>query len=209
MPFMSRAKIEEWYLTWLMLEGLESRQRYRYEEAKSWFDRAVAIAPENITAINCLGVGLLDLRQYDEARKLFAALAGRPDNEPDSQAGCSNNVAWADFMTGNDDFISEAMTFSERAMERLPWLPQFKGTRGAVLVWAGDLDAGIKLLEEAFQENYLPSDRASNAAVLALAMRKRGDIEQANGYLKMARDLDLTCSLLERAERAMATTTAV
>jgi tetratricopeptide (TPR) repeat protein len=200
-PLMSRAKVDEWYKMRLVLEGLESRERHRHEEAKVWFDRALAFAPDDATAIGCFGIGLLDVRQYDEARKLFLDLAGRQDDQPDAQAMTCNNVAWADFMTANDDFISEALTFSERAMQRLPWIPQFKATRGSVLVWSGDLDSGINLLTEAFRENYLPGDRASNAAVLALAARKKGDIEQCERYRAVARDLDPDCPLLERAER--------
>ncbi|HEV3340552.1 MAG TPA: tetratricopeptide repeat protein [Pirellulales bacterium] len=208
-PFMSQQMVDECYLAWHLLEGLESRERHRYEDAKRWFDRAVALAPDSFAAIDALGIGLLDLGQYDEARKLFADLLQGQDDQPDYQAACFNNLAWADFLIGEDGLLPEAMQFSEKAMARFPWTPQFKGTRGSILVWAGELDEGVRLLSEAFQENYSPDDRACNASMLALAMLKKGHHQQAERYLKIARKLHSTCPLLERVEREMAGTVVV
>jgi tetratricopeptide (TPR) repeat protein len=158
---------------WLTLEGWEARQRGKLREAKQWFERAVQVAPLNPATQIGLAVALLDLGEYEESRKLLHALLACPDISPDFRAYASNDLAWVDFFIGDDKLLDEALHFSDLAMARFPWLPQFEGTRGSVLVWANNLDAGVKLLREAFKENILAADRALNAAVLPGHAKKR------------------------------------
>lgn len=208
-PFMSRAVIEAWHRMYFFLEGLEARERGRFQEAKGWFERAAASAPENAATLNGLAVSLLDLREYDKSRRLLQSLVERDDNPPDFHSDFCNNLAWVDLLIGTEDLVQEALHYSELAIARKPWASNYKGTRGAALACSGDLEAGIGLLQEALRENYSPEERACNASMLALAMLKQGDDGQARRYLEKARRLDANCPLLERAEREIAVGKAV
>ncbi len=79
-------------------------------------------------------------------------------------------------------------------------MASFVGTRGTVLVEMGQLEEGIKLLKEAFEKHPAEPNKALNACHLAIAYSRMGDRQQAENYLKLARQFDPESSLIERAE---------
>jgi hypothetical protein len=111
-----------------------------------------------------------------------------------------NNIAYVDALIGDPELLPEADAYSKEATGTVPWVPHFTGTRGTVLVAMGQIEAGIKLLREAFEKVESPRSKAENACHLAIANARIGNRDQADKYLKLARQLDSQCRLIERAE---------
>jgi hypothetical protein len=144
-----------------------------------------------------LGITLLDLHAYEEARELFLAMLTRemPDS---SRAVIWNNVAYANFLIGAPELRSEADDLSGRAIATLASMPSILGTRGTVLVWSGRSAEGIPLLRRSFDQHAEPSARALNACALALGFMACGDPDAAASWLEIGRTYDPECALLER-----------
>lgn len=68
-----------------------------------------------------------------------------------------------------------------------------------VLVDLGQLDEGIKLLKESYQNCDADRSKAINAAYLAIAEHRYGNDEIAKRYLEAAAKYDPKCLFLKRA----------
>jgi hypothetical protein len=64
----------------------------------------------------------------------------------------------------------------------------------------GQYPEGIKLLQEAFERADNAVSKGENAAHLAVAHAKNGDLAQGGRYLNLARQLNPSCALISRAE---------
>lgn len=186
-PFWTKTMIESWHACYFYLEGLESRERGKPDDAKRWFKKGVEFYPDHWHSHFGMAMLLLDEAKYGEARQILLRLIEpKPIQKfleykavpPEHAAQVWFHLAWADLMSGNPDLLPEADKFSLKAYERMPWLPQMKGTRGRILVECGAIDQGVELLQAALVENEKASDKALNAWYLALAMKLRKDLEQ-------------------------------
>jgi tetratricopeptide (TPR) repeat protein len=146
------------------------------------------------------GVLCLDQQNYTRAREIFLQLLPRETKPNGTRYIILNNIAYVDALIGNPELLTEADAYSKEAYAAAPWVPSFTGTRGTVLVAMGQLEAGIKLLKESFEKALTPRSKAENACHLTMAHARIGDRDQADNYLKLARQLDPQCRLIERAE---------
>ena len=151
-----------------------------------------------------MGYVLLELGELDASRRMVAGLLrDMPDDSPDLRAMAMNNLAYADALIGREDLLDEADQMSGSAYGNAPWVPAFVGTRGAVLVSAGQLDEGIELLETAMARQPDRRGKAADACWIAMARARQGNSEEAASYLSMARLLDPGCPVLERAQQVI------
>jgi tetratricopeptide (TPR) repeat protein len=154
-----------------------------------------------------LGLALLGLNRFDEAREHFLAMAASgepPGNAPPHRAIFLNNLAWANLMAGGDDRLGEADRYSQQAMRLTPWVAAIKGTRGSVLVALGQTGEGLSLLEEAIVENDENADKALNACFLAIGYQKEGNETASRKFLDKVRTLDPQCELMPWVEEQIA-----
>lgn len=157
--------------------------------------------PENPSIMNLMGVTLIHLCRYHESRDIFSKLLEKASTDKVSKFVFMNNIAYADALIGDTSFLEEADRYSNEVVANLSWLSFAMGTRGTVLVEKGDVEEGIELLKKAFQSNDAASDRALNACYLAIAEKKRGNLDEFSRYLQIAKKLDPTCPLLEKASK--------
>jgi predicted Zn-dependent protease len=101
---------------------------------------------------------------------------------------------------GDPELLPEADAYSKEAYSAAPWVPSITGTRGTVLVEMGQIEAGVKLLKEAFEKASSSRSKAENACHLAIANARMGNRDQADKYLKLAQQLDSQCRLIERVQ---------
>jgi tetratricopeptide (TPR) repeat protein len=202
-PFTRSKTVEAWHIWYFYLEGLESRERGKSDEAVRWFEQGLASYPNQNLYYFGLGMVYLDQQQYDEARQAFHQSLAPPTAPSGNEAITWNNIAWVCLLTGNSDLREEADRLSKQAYEQTPWVSQVKGTRGSVLVENDRIDEGIKLLEAALEENELTADRAFNACYLALANIRRHNLRVSDQYLQEARQLDADCPLIQRVVDAL------
>jgi Flp pilus assembly protein TadD len=204
LPFTKRKDVDQWHAIWFFLEGLESRELNRPDEALDWFDRGLALYPNQLHLRLGRGIALLGLERNSEAREAFLAALQIEPREPATEALLWNNIAWSDLMVGSPELRAEADRLSQQAFEHIGWVAAVQGTRGSVLVETGDLDRGLALLERAFAENVEDSSKALNACYLAMALARKQQPAAAREHLQQARELHAQCPLLPRAEQELA-----
>jgi len=205
-PFASGRLFQQKHAAYFVLEGIECLRKKDYGGAEAWAQKGLREYPGDVRNRSILGVALLSLGRFDEARSLFLELAESdepPANEPQNKAIFLNAIAWADLLTGDANLLEEADRYSQQAMRATPWVAAIKGTRGSVLVTLGRLDEGMRLLEQAIHEHDENDNKALNACFLAIGFKKAGDVVASQRYLEEARSLDPECPLIPRVLEAM------
>lgn len=115
-----------------------------------------------------------------------------------------NNCAWNLFMTGDDASIGRAAKLSADAIAVLPKHPSVLGTRGAILIEAGEWVEGEELVRRALRSHSDRIPKASNLACLAIAAARQKKRAEAEKLIERAREMDRECELVPRAERDLA-----
>ena len=154
--------------------------------------------PDDLCLEQVRADSLLSQGKAAEARPIYAKLLGRYSKFEQVRYTMFNNIAYADLLMGDPALMWEADAGSRLALEAQPWVAPFKGTRGAVLVEMGDLDAGLRLLHEAMRENEDDRNKAVNACCIGIAHARRGDAELSRSYFALACRLDPECVWLKR-----------
>lgn len=178
----------------------------RIAEARQCCEAGLKHFEHSLHLTMMLGLCELEDNQLETARDIFQNLLTHPDCTPEFAALLRTYLAWACLLTADKARLPEALLESKRSIDALPWLPEVQGTRGSVLVEAGEVDAGMPHRQVALQKHVSPVHRAWNAAYLALGCLKRGDIHQAIAYQQTATRLDLNCRLLPRLQAELAQT---
>ena len=193
--------VEELSAARYALEAVLRRDEYKDTEgAQDWCNRGLALYPNNIHLLTVSGLLCLDRMEYSRARDIFVRLLSMDTKPGFTRSVRLNNIAYVDVLIGDPALLPEADAYSQEAYEATPWTPSIVGTRGTVLVELGQFEVGIKLLKESFEHGRTPRSKADNACHLAIAYFRMGDRVQADNYLKLARQLDSQCRLIERAE---------
>lgn len=99
-----------------------------------------------------------------------------------------NGIAWADTLltNGDDDLLKEADAYSAEALSHDPTDTGFQGTRGTVFVLKGRLQEGFRLLKNAYNYGDARSSRAGDAAWIAIAFIRKGNMRNAGRWLARA-----------------------
>jgi Tfp pilus assembly protein PilF len=194
---MPRSKIEEWHSATFCCEAAEALERGNISDAERWLAKGLDAYPENTWKQSMEAAVLNRQRKHREARDAYFVILNRPELPPGTQANLWNNIAWTDLMIGDPTLLEEADSFSRQALEEEPWSSYIRGTRGSVLIELGQIEAGVRLVKQAFQENDRNS-QALSACYLATAEIRQGNIRSALEYIHKARKRDPNCPLLER-----------
>jgi tetratricopeptide (TPR) repeat protein len=201
MPFLPKKKIEQTLPLYYVFEGSEFLLKQQFQQAKISYLHGLSQYPQNLLLKNGLGIAHLEMGEVEEARTIFAQLLEKSDaSNKGLHSLLLNNLAYANILSDPQGLVEEADALSSQVYQNFPWVPAFKGTRGIVLVELGELDEGIALLKQAMEENEEPRNKAIDAAYLAIAEGRKGDIECAKQYLKTAKQFDATCSLINQAQ---------
>ena len=201
---MKKPAIEALPVYYYLYEGSECHKRKQEQMAKEWFERGLALFPNNVTLLDRRAAVLTYQKQFSEAREIFLQLLNLPDVDIYHRCYFANNLAWVDTLIGGDELIQEADKYSAEALDNMPHVSYFKGTRGAVLVETGRFDEGLKLLKEAMESAMDSTSKALDACHISIAEHRRGNLEEGQKYAAIARSLDSDCILLDRLPEARA-----
>jgi Tfp pilus assembly protein PilF len=183
---------------YFLCEGALSFKDRKLHEARKWFEKGLEKFPGDLNLLNALGSTHISLCNYEQARAIFLDLLSRPKLSEHHQALFSNNLAYVNTLIGGDELIKEADEYSRQALESMPFVSYFKGTRGYVFVELGRFEEGLALLKEAMEQAPDHRSKALNACHIAIAEKRRGNLEKSEEYAKIARSFDKDCLLLER-----------
>ena len=200
----SRKHLAEALALRFALEATSCRERKDLAGARDWCDRGLALYPDNVHLLSLTGVNHLDLQHYVEAREVFHRLLAREKQASSLASVLMNNIAYANALSGNPEWLAEADAFSRNAYAQLPWIPAIVGTRGTVLLALGQIDEATKLLSKSFEEHESPISKAENACHLAIAHARSEQLDKARRYVDLARQMHPACPLLPRAELEIA-----
>ena len=197
---LSDAEIAATPLAYFNAESRMALQQGNFERACKILNAGLDLYPDNLSLLSCLGMTLLADERFMEARDVFLPILNRPNLPATYRCLMLNNIAYANTFLGGAALINEADRFSEAAMKELPFVPAYRGTRGTVLVEMGRLEEGIALLKEAMEKHSDNKSKAADACHIAIAEKRRGNLEECNKFINLAKKLDPKCPLLKRVD---------
>ncbi len=189
---------KNWNLAYYWMEAMDSMERSDHAAALRWTEQGLRLHPEQPGLTVLRGNALIKLKRFAEARGIYAGvLPFKEAKEPVFRYTLYNNIAFADILLKDPQWLPEADQYSAEALRHIGWSPAIIGTRGAVLVEMGRPDEGIRLLLQAMAKEINTSDKASDAFHLAVAERWRGNDAESRRYLALARKYDPNFFLLD------------
>lgn len=192
--------LQQQRLAYFYHEGLHLLRSNKVDEAVRLMKTARAEFPDELVIHSLDAVCRIESREWDEARSRHQKMRQRADLEPEWEAMFVNNIAHINLMTHQPELLPEALAYSQQAYAAIPWVPTVKGTRGATLVAAGQLEEGLCLLHQAFQQHREPQYKAINAAYIAWGLHQQGDAAAARHHLEIAKKLNPHDASMERIE---------
>lgn len=173
-------------------------------------ERALAICaaglkrdPDSVALRNVQGCVLMEQRRFEEACEIFAELLRRDGLELGWRDVLRSNLAWSALRLPRQEALQEALHHSELAFRRRGEADWARTTHGAVLVQLGRYDEAIELLQLGLSPRRDRASQAHDACWLAVAEARLGNANEAERYLRWARELDPSCYSLADAEWAM------
>jgi tetratricopeptide (TPR) repeat protein len=198
LPYLSQDEIAAFHIAYYALESVEQRRRGDFAAAEACCLAGLEQYPENETLLLHHAACLFDLGRYDEVRSLYRRLQEKPDVTAETQAYAAAGIACLNLFLRQDDFLTEADEYSRSAFAALPWLPDVQGIRGGVLIELGQIEAGIELLRQAYEETEDQFNKAGHAAYLALGLIDQEKLAEARDFLAAAERLNAQSRLLDR-----------
>lgn len=199
--FRRKKSSEELRALRFALEAAMRRDEYKDTQgALDWCNKGLALFPKDFNLLTVNASLCLDTGDYRQARETFLQLLPNETKLNRKRISMLNNIAYADALTDDPELLPEADAYSKEAYDSVPWSPPIIGTRGTVLVAMGRFQEGIELLKESFVKHNAPRGKALNACHLAIAYAQMGNRGEGENYLKLARQVDPQCQLIERAE---------
>jgi tetratricopeptide (TPR) repeat protein len=206
-PFLSAQRLELFQIVTVLLDAQDLGDRDDHEGARRNLEAALIRFPGSWALLSALAVVQLNLERLTEARASFLQLLETEPPYPEMRWVARNNLAWVDYRLRAEEFREEADAHSQAVFRRYKNVPWAIGTRGAVLSWLGRLGEAIPLLERAYVGNSDRSNRALNAAGLAIVLATLGRPREAGQWLDRARSNHATCPLLIEAQAAISAAT--
>jgi tetratricopeptide (TPR) repeat protein len=182
---MNNAGIREVEASGIMNEGYEYLEKKEYEKAADVYTKCIEQYPAfTIPRINLSAVLIRSLK-LEEAKKILDVLiAEKHDEQYDFLI--YNNLAWLLLLQNDRASLVEAEKYSRMAYDLNPDVSYVRNTRGCVLIEAGQIDEGVKLLKKNVYLNKPIDEEKNNLAgifSMGYAYYMKGEKDKARNYL--------------------------
>lgn len=117
----------------------------------------------------------------------------------ETRAAVLDSLACLPLFHGHTQLIPKALTYIEEAIAAEPDAITLKGTKASLLIEAGELASGMKLLEEVMEHTESEYDRAICSHYLAVAHARSGDWKKGRELLDAAEKKYPACVVKDRA----------
>lgn len=138
LPFMSNEEIEEWLFWRYYFEGTECQERGDYAGAQKWLTKGLQERPGDVTLLCEMAMVQYATGNFAKAREFFTQCLEQTPQNSDERPYFLNGIACCHLATGGHNELVEADRLSSEAVEAMPRVPEFKDTRGRVLVALGE-----------------------------------------------------------------------
>lgn len=184
-PFMKEKDINEQITSHEIYEAFELINKKNYESAKKILRNYVERFPKfEILHIN-YSVCLIKCLELTDAKEILLNLINEKSvNEYDCVI--YNNLAYTYLLINSEELLLVANKYSKMAFELRPDIPSIQSTRGTILIEIGDVDEGIRILENNFNSRNKSddiSDKINTIIYLAYAYHQKVDEENMKKYL--------------------------
>ena len=129
---------------------------------------------------------LLQQGKAAQAEAAMNDLLACADASGETRAAVLDSLACLPLFDGHTQLIPKALTYIEEAIAAAPDAITLKGTKASLLIEAGELASGMKLLEEVMGRTESDNDRAICSYYLALAHARSGDWKKGHEFLDTA-----------------------
>ncbi len=199
-PFMKAAEIESYQLSGIYSQAFAALQHHDYDITQTFSEEGLDQYPDDRHLKNILGVALLEQGYFKEGRLIFREIIIDKEISELERGIFLNNIAYANYRINDPELLEESLELSEAAFNLVPWELAIRSTRGSILIEAGQLEEGIKLLNDR-RYQMLPDPTYANVkSTLAIGYAKQGKIELARKNLQRAKDFDPDNEMAKRAE---------
>jgi len=176
-------------------------KRGRFRQARDVVGLLEEASPSDaVTLLNWVNI-LLAFNYKAEALDEARALIADTTRAPAAKVEMLDAVACAALFWDHPEFLPTAMMCIQEAMRLAPEAITLKGTKGALLIESGDLEVGMRLLEDVKSRSSAENDQAICSYYLAYAHFKKGDNPAAIERLRLAKKDHPRCNLAGRIEK--------
>jgi tetratricopeptide (TPR) repeat protein len=185
-------------------ECMRAGANKEYEEAVRWCQEGLEQCPDHPLSRRYLAIGYRYLNDFNRAREELLSLLRDTGAKPEDFLPVLTQLITVDLLSGADELLLEADTYSAKAHRFAPWDGEHQAMRGCVLIRLGKIEEAVALLQSALKEAESASTQAWAAAYLALAEAERGHVAESKRYLARARKLDSDCPAIGAVEKTIA-----
>ena len=202
-PFIKMAEIESYQHSGFYSQAFAALQHHDYEMTQTFSEEGLDQYPDDRHLKNILGIALLEQGGFEEGRSIFRGIVMDEEISTLERGIFLNNIAYANYRINDPELLEESLALSEAALDLVPWELAIRSTRGSILIEAGQLEEGIKLLNDR-RYQMLPDPTYANVkSTLAIGYAKQGKIELARETLQKAKDFDPDNKMAKRAETSI------
>jgi tetratricopeptide (TPR) repeat protein len=198
LPGLRPKELQTHYALYYLMGAINAIEQHSYPAARQWTRQGLALHPGNPFLLNADGVIYNHTNEFEKARQAYLQVLASAELPGELKYVAMNNVAYANLLLEDPSLLEQADDYSAQAAKNSPWNPALLGTRGAVLVELGQVEAGLELLKTALKKSPKKYNKAQHACGIALGELKRGRPLDAQKYLDAARQFDPQCTQLER-----------
>ena len=195
-------KPEDLHTSYFLLAMIYAYQADDYQGAAQASRAGLALYPDQPHLRNGLAASLLNQNDYAAARPVLEELlAAGDDLSHDVRALTWNNLAYLTVEQGaTGPALDQALDYARQAYDFIPWIPEIRGTLGAVLAVQGEAAEGLLHLRAVYPDLASDASRSRNLSYQALAQWQQGNVAAAQDLLRRANQLDPDNSTAQRVQ---------
>ena len=154
--------------------------------------------------LQLLYLQLMAVEKFQEARESMRHLSREMEGDAKIRAETLDALACIPLFSGYMELLDDAMDCIGRALIEAPEMITLKGTKASLLVEKGRLDEGMSMLEEVLAKTESDNDRAICKYYMALAYRRKGEVNRAHEWLRDAQKFAPQCLVRQRISQELA-----
>jgi tetratricopeptide (TPR) repeat protein len=161
------------------------------------------ISPDEELEIRTAWVYQVSIEGVERIKTEAAHLLALLETDKDRQVIALDSLACIPVYGGPAELLDDALAWIERALAEKPDMITLKGTKGSLLFEKGNVEEGLRLLEEVLEKTGSDGDRAICKYYMALHHHRRSELQLAYRWLREAQEIGLQSPVKSRVENEL------